>query len=216
MPETLSCVNSRTEFESIARSYRSRVYRFILASVQQPDDADTLTQECFLKAFTALAHFRNECRMETWLFQIAINLVRDYTRRRPQVRRQSQLLTCGLEDIQNTLATNQCSPETTAIINEEIQAVWRATETLSERQRTVFFLRFVEDMDLLEIAAVTGMKEGTIKAHLFRALRAVREQFKARHADPPDAQADRRLPDWRTHAGSGAASACLRAMSIRS
>jgi RNA polymerase sigma-70 factor (ECF subfamily) len=45
---------------------------------------------------------------------------------------------------------------------------------LSERQRTVFLLRFVEDMELAEIAAVTGMKEGTVKVHLFRALRAVR------------------------------------------
>jgi len=48
---------------------------------------------------------------------------------------------------------------------------------LSERQRTVFLLRFVEDMDLLEIAAATGMKEGTVKTHLFRALQAVRERM---------------------------------------
>ena len=41
-------------------------------------------------------------------------------------------------------------------------------------QRTVFLLRFVEDMDLLEIAAVTGMKEGTVKTHLFRALHTIR------------------------------------------
>ena len=45
---------------------------------------------------------------------------------------------------------------------------------MSERQRTVFLLRFVEDMDLLEIAAVTGMKEGTVKTHLFRAVQSVR------------------------------------------
>ena len=45
------------------------------------------------------------------------------------------------------------------------------------KQRTVFLLRFVEDMDLLEIAVATGMKEGTVKTHLFRALRAVRERI---------------------------------------
>ena len=55
-----------------------------------------------------------------------------------------------------------------------MDAIWKAAASLSERQRTVFLLRFVEDMDLLEIAAVTGMKEGTVKTHLFRAVQAVR------------------------------------------
>ena len=49
-----------------------------------------------------------------------------------------------------------------------------AAAQLPERQRTVFLLRFVEDMELLEISAVTGMKEGTVKTHLFRALKTVR------------------------------------------
>jgi RNA polymerase sigma-70 factor (ECF subfamily) len=55
-----------------------------------------------------------------------------------------------------------------------VAAVWEAAAKLPERQRTVFLLRFVEDMDLLEIAYATGIKEGTVKAHLFRAMRAVR------------------------------------------
>jgi RNA polymerase sigma-70 factor (ECF subfamily) len=61
-------------------------------------------------------------------------------------------------------------------MEERVKAVWAATGALSERQRTVFLLRFVEDMDLLEIAAATGLKEGTVKAHLFRAVQAVRER----------------------------------------
>jgi RNA polymerase sigma-70 factor (ECF subfamily) len=64
-----------------------------------------------------------------------------------------------------------------AAAKEQVRAVWSAAQSLSERQRTVFLLRFVEDMELLEIAAVTGMKEGTVKAHLFRALNAVRAEM---------------------------------------
>ena len=60
------------------------------------------------------------------------------------------------------------------LAKEQVEAIWRAAASLSERQRTVFLLRFVEDMDLLEIAAVTGMKEGTVKTHLFRAVQSVR------------------------------------------
>ena len=65
------------------------------------------------------------------------------------------------------------------LAREQVEAIWTAVASLSERQRTVFLLRFVEDMGLLEIAAVTGMKEGTVKAHLFRAVQAVRAKLEA-------------------------------------
>ena len=60
-----------------------------------------------------------------------------------------------------------------------MQAIWSAAANLPVRKRTVFLLRFVEDMDLLEIAEVTGMKEGTVKAHLFRAIQSVRTRLEA-------------------------------------
>jgi RNA polymerase sigma-70 factor (ECF subfamily) len=65
------------------------------------------------------------------------------------------------------------------LAREQVEAIWTAVASVSERQRTVFLLRFVEDMDLLEIAAVTGMKEGTVKTHLFRAVQAVRAKLEA-------------------------------------
>ncbi len=55
-----------------------------------------------------------------------------------------------------------------------VESVWMAAEFLPERQRTVLLLRYVEDMDILEIAAATGMKEGTVKTHLARALQSLR------------------------------------------
>jgi len=59
-------------------------------------------------------------------------------------------------------------------VKQQVAAIWRVAAKLSERQRTVLLLRFVEDLDLAEIATVTGMKLGTVKTHLFRALEAVR------------------------------------------
>ena len=69
------------------------------------------------------------------------------------------------------------SPEAIVSAKEQIAAVWSVAAHLSERQRTVFLLRFVEDMQLTEIAAATGMKEGTVKLHLFRAVAAVRKRL---------------------------------------
>ena len=72
------------------------------------------------------------------------------------------------------VSDGRSSPESAAAAKQRLEAVWRAMEGLPEQQRTVFLLRFVEDMDLLEIASATGLKEGTVKTHLFRALQAVR------------------------------------------
>jgi RNA polymerase sigma-70 factor (ECF subfamily) len=57
-----------------------------------------------------------------------------------------------------------------------VKEVWRAVEELSRQQRTVFLLRFVEEMELAEIAETTGMNTSTVKSHLYRALRVVRDR----------------------------------------
>ena len=164
-------------FESILRLYKPKVFRFLLASLREKDIAETLTQDCFFKAYQARERFREECSIETWLMQIAVNLVRDYSRnRRLQFWRRTQLAAKPVENLQDWFSDSRHSPEATALLKEKIQEVWSAADMLPERQRTVFLLRFVEDMDLLEIAAATGMKEGTVKTHLFRALQSVRER----------------------------------------
>jgi RNA polymerase sigma-70 factor (ECF subfamily) len=166
------------DLEAILRLYKPKVFRFILASLRDKDAAETLTQDCFLRAYLARGSFRGECSMDTWLMQIAVNLVRDYARnRRLQFWRRAERTGARIEDLGDTLAGTGQSPEINAVLREQVEAVWNAAEDLSERQRTVFLLRFVEDMDLLEIAAATGMKEGTVKTHLFRALKTVRERI---------------------------------------
>jgi RNA polymerase sigma-70 factor (ECF subfamily) len=110
--------------------------------------------------------------------RIAVNLIRDYARnRRLQFWKRAQLSAVDLDAAGRWAPDGGASPERGAIAREQLAAVWNAAGGLSERQRTVFLLRFVEDMDLLEIAAATGMKEGTVKVHLFRALQAVRERM---------------------------------------
>ncbi|MBV9227020.1 MAG: RNA polymerase sigma factor [Acidobacteriaceae bacterium] len=169
------------DLDSILRLYRSKVFRFILASLRDTDAAETLTQDCFLKAYQARDRFRHECSLDTWLMQIAVNLVRDYSRnRRFQFWKRTQVLAKPVQGVQDWLSDGQRSPEASAVLKEEVQAIWSAAEHLPQKQRTVFLLRFVEDMDLLEIATATGMKEGTVKTHLFRALQAVRERVGGR------------------------------------
>jgi RNA polymerase sigma-70 factor (ECF subfamily) len=166
------------EFEALVRLYRPQVFRFALASLCDLDAAETVTQDCFLRAYQARERFRGDCSMHTWLMQIAVNLIRDHIRsRRFQFWRRASLTAKPVDAAGHTIADRARSPEAQALLNEQVAAIWAAAEGLPAKQRTVFLLRFVEDMDLLEIAVATGMKEGTVKTHLFRALRAVRKRL---------------------------------------
>lgn len=163
------------DFDAIVREHRPRVFRFLLASLRDREAAENLTQDCFMRAYKAREQFRGESSVTTWLMHIAANLVRNReSSGRLKFWRRNLRGGADLADLSDWLPEQQTSPEALALAKEQVKAIWRAAAGLSERQRTVFLLRFVEDMDLLEIAAVTGMKEGTVKTHLFRAMQAIR------------------------------------------
>ena len=179
MATAIASSNELEDFEAVVRLHWLKIFRFALASVRDRHAAETLAQDCFLRAYRARGSFRGDASVGTWLMQIAVNLIRDHARdRRLQFWKRARQTAVDLETAGRWIPDGAASPEMTTSAKEQLQAVWEATRSLSERQRTVFLLRFVEDMDLLEIAAVTGLKEGTVKAHLFRALEAVRDRVR--------------------------------------
>jgi RNA polymerase sigma-70 factor (ECF subfamily) len=167
----------REDFDALARVHWPRVFRFVLASIRDRESAENLTQECFVRAYKARDQFRGASSFGTWLMQIAANLVRSHEAgSRLKFWRRAFRSTVDVSQMREWIPDRRQSPEAAAAEREQVEAVWRVVEGLSGRQRTVFLLRFVEDMELGEIAEVTGMKEGTVKVHLFRALRAVRQR----------------------------------------
>jgi RNA polymerase sigma-70 factor (ECF subfamily) len=170
-----------SDFEAVVRRYWPKVFRFAFASLGDRDSAETIAQDCFWKAYESRDRFRNECSLNTWLMRIAVNLIRDHTcNRRLQFWRRTARTGIAHEQFAERWADQRISPEQGALLKERLAAVWKAASDLPERQRTVFLLRFVEEMEVLEIARVTGLKEGTVKAHLFRAVESVRERIEAR------------------------------------
>ena len=164
------------DFDAVVEIYWARVFRFAVASLRDRDAAEALTQDCFLHACKAWAHFRGEASIQTWLMRIAVNLVRDAARnRRLQFWKRARL--SNPEEMLVSLRDGRLSPEGQALLREQIATVWNATTILPERQRTVFLLRFAEEMTLLEIAAATNLTENAVKVHLYRALRTIRERL---------------------------------------
>jgi RNA polymerase sigma-70 factor (ECF subfamily) len=161
--------------EEWMRLYRGRVYRYILFATRDEDVADSLTQDCFFRAHTAQASFRGDCAMSTWLMRIAVNLVRDH-QRSMKLRFWKRAAMLDASEMSDRLPDKASSTEHRLIARERVDSVWRAVETLSERQRSIFVLRFVEELELPEIAEAMQMNVNTVKSHLYRALSAVKQQ----------------------------------------
>ena len=169
---------SAERFDEIMRQHQRRVYRVIFLLVRDRDTADTLTQECFLRAYLKRASFRGECRIETWLLRIAVNLVRDHGKNR---RTSFWKRLVGLEDEEEKGAEPRQFPapgpsaERMLLAREELEAVWSALSSLSPQQRAIFFLRYEEEMSLAQIAGVLDLKVGSVKSQLARATGKLRE-----------------------------------------
>jgi RNA polymerase sigma-70 factor (ECF subfamily) len=167
------------DFDRVVERYWPRILRYVLAAVQDSDVAETLTQDCFWKAYRSRGTFRGDSSLSTWLMHIAVNLVRDHARnRRFQFWKKAKQTAVDSQAIREWLPDRGISPEQRASINQQVEAVWAATRNLSEKQRTAFVLRFLEDMNPAEIAEATGMSESAVNVHLFRAVRAIRKRLK--------------------------------------
>jgi RNA polymerase sigma-70 factor, ECF subfamily len=113
--------------------------------------------------------------------RIAINLEKDHWRnRRLQFWRHARTNSVDLDEASDWLPSGERTVEQHLIAKEKVAQVWEVVAKLSGRQRTVFLLRYVEELELADIARSTGLSEGTVKAHLSRAVGKVRAEVKGK------------------------------------
>lgn len=181
MPQVKTCEDRMSELDDIdelVARYRAQVLRLVAFSLNDPDEAASITQDCFLRAHATRSQFRGQCAVSTWLLQIAFNLVRDHTRTRKfQFWRRARTRAVDVSEIAGQLPSGASSSESQLLAREQVEQVWAALAELSPRQRSVFVLRFVEEMELPEIVIATGMNLATVKTHLYRALHEVRSRI---------------------------------------
>ena len=174
-PGQASAASPFDDLATIHSLYEQRIFRFLLLSTRDRDLALTLTQETFLKAWRTRASFRGDCSVATWITHIALNLLRSHTRTdgfRFWKRAAASAVDAG--DLADRLAHSGRSAEQLLIAKQSLAHVWKSVEELTPRQRTVFLLRFVEELELSDIAEVMNLPLPTVKTHLYRGLDRVR------------------------------------------
>jgi RNA polymerase sigma-70 factor, ECF subfamily len=166
------------DIEQLVHRYRARLLRFVAFSIGEQDLAESIVQDCFMKAYNARATFRGECTVHTWLHRIALNLIRD-NQRTKKFRFWSSFRKTALDitEIGSTLPSAAGTPEKNLLMRERVAQVAEALKELSFNQRTVFLMRFQEGMGIKEISLATDISANTVKTHLHRAIKTVREKI---------------------------------------
>lgn len=160
-------------FDRLVREYQGLCWRVVDRMVRHPDDTRELCQEVFLRIHQTLHQYRGESALKSWVAQVAYSVAKRH------LERKRIPIAEALEGDDGLSLTDRVAAATdleASMAEEEIGSLLHAAiEALPPLQRTVLTLYHLDEMPIGEIAKMTGIAEGTIKSHLFRSRRRLRE-----------------------------------------
>lgn len=156
-------------YSELTQKYQKPLYFHVCKMIRNPDFAEDLVQDIFLKAFKSLKNYKNDYALSTWLYRIATNHTIDYLR-----KKKLETLSIHADDSDDTHATIQLADEDSftdepMIRRERKNKVHEAIDQLPEKYREVILKRHIEEKSYQEIAEEMDIPLGTVKAHIFRA-----------------------------------------------
>jgi len=163
----------RRAFESVVRQYSEQLYWQVRRIVLTHDDANDVLQNAFLKAWQALDSFHGDSKLLTWLSRIAINESLDF------MRRQKNISAVSTDDAELGVA-NQLMADDYFDGDETEAQLQEAIASLPDVQRTVFQLRYYDEMKYSEISRLLDTSEGALKASYHIAVKKITEFFHSR------------------------------------
>lgn len=158
-------------YEYLVSKYLRRVVAIAFGIVRNAHDAEDLAQEAFVKAYRSIGRFRAGESFGPWISRIVTNLALDVLKHRTRFRHE--------EITEAQPAARRDDAELPAVSSEIAARIDAALEELPEMQRIVARLHIVEEFGHGEIAAMTGLSDGTVRSHLSHA----RAKLKAKLAD---------------------------------
>jgi RNA polymerase sigma-70 factor (ECF subfamily) len=172
--------------EQLIRRYQKRVYRIAYhMAYGDAEEAKDFAQEAFFRVFKNIKKFDGRSSFYTWLYRVVVNTCQGQQRR---YRRWGKIFFSGRSrrperaemaaELENRPAQDaESSPAVVYDARQLRKDMYRVLISLPDKQRLVFQLKVMQEMGIPEIAAVTGLAEGTVKTHLFRATRKAKERL---------------------------------------
>ena len=160
-------------FEGIVEAMRDRIYALALKSFRDPGEAEDLAQDVFIKVHRGILGLKDPAACERWIYQIAINLIRDRGRRRALERRAVEAVARETREFDAPPSREEGPGDLQALILS-------AVDELPEHHREVFVMREIQGLDPKAIAEALGIPEGTVWSRLSFARRSLQEKLRRR------------------------------------
>ena len=164
MPDAQEC------HEKLYREQHARILRLCRLLLKNQQEAEEVVQEVFLKLMQARAAQQRDS-WDAWLTQVAVNACRD-RQRSWWWRWRSDT---PMEVVHMQVPSQSVTPEEATVRNEQREMIWQFFRKLSTRQQEVFVLRYIAGWSDHQVAAILGVTPGSVKQHLFRAVRYLRK-----------------------------------------
>ena len=166
-------------FDLLVLKYQHRILGLVVRFVHDPQEAQDVAQEAFIKAYRALANFRGDSAFYTWLYRIAINTAKNYLVSRGRRPPDSDISAEDAEFFEgdHALKDNE-SPERLLLRDEIESTVHRTLQQLPDDLRTALSLREFDGLSYEDIATVMQCPVGTVRSRIFRAREAISNRIK--------------------------------------
>jgi RNA polymerase sigma-70 factor (ECF subfamily) len=161
-------------FEPIVARCQRRASRLAYWYTRHADEADEVVQESFLKVFERLEQYRPDLPFEAWLTRVLVNGCLDRTKARAR-RSRWQSPVDEVATLAQRVASREPSPERRVLDHERKTRLAEAIDQLPARQKTVVLLTQLGEHSSAEVGEMTGLSESTVRVHLHRAMRRLRE-----------------------------------------
>ena len=159
-------------FRELIAQHQRRLYRFVIKYIDHPDDAADITQQAFVEAARTIATFRGDSKLSTWLFGIAMNMVRNYLSRAPH-----RVHKFETDDSLIGIASAELDPSDSLSQRELLVMAEKAFSDLPIEMSEVLGLVAVDEISYQDAAEILCIPLGTVRSRVSRARAVLRAQF---------------------------------------
>ncbi|MFE5322790.1 RNA polymerase sigma factor [Paenibacillus sp. NPDC056579] len=156
-------------YARLVDKYKNKLYTFILGMMGQPEDAQDVAQEVFIKAYFHLRNYTGASKFWTWLYRIAYNQCMDEFRRR---KRRGHSV-----DVEDITIRDENTPESILMEKEKLKRMHETILALPEMYRTVVLLKHTQELSCQQIGEILEIPENTVRVRLHRARIKLRESM---------------------------------------
>ncbi len=161
-------------FRELIQQHQKRLYRFVIKYIDQPEDAADITQQAFVEAARTIASFRGDSKLSTWLFGIAMNMVRNYLSRAPH-----RVYKFETDEVLGSVASSEPDPSDSLEQKQILEMVEIAFSDLPEEMSEVLGLVAIDEISYQDAADILSIPLGTVRSRVSRARAVLRAHFQS-------------------------------------